>query len=171
MDMNQNQTTHQAKRRGKFRWSAVDTLILLLVILAIAGCVLRVVYVANQEIEKPSEQYLIQFTVSDIHKDIVAEIEKRDAVYFYETDQRLGFMAVTQDAATGDLVSTLDIKPVEGTDLVTVTGWLICFDGTMGEGGLYIEGSGRYLTPGSTVEVRTDRARFTVCITEIRENS
>ena len=171
MDMNQNQTTHQAKRRGKFRWSAVDTLILLLVILAIAGCVLRVVYAANQEIEKPSEQYLIQFTVSDIHKDIVAEIEKRDAVYFYETDQRLGFMAVTQDAATGDLVSTLDIKPVEGTDLVTVTGWLICFDGTMGEGGLYIEGSGRYLTPGITVEVRTDRARFTVCITEIRENS
>ncbi len=171
MDKNQNQTTHQSEGRRKSRWSAVDTLILLLVILAIAGCVLRVVYAANQEANKPSEQYLIRFTVSEIHKDIVAEIETRDTLYFYETDQRLGFLAVTQDEATEELVSTLEIKPVEGTELVTVTGWLICFDGTMGEGGLYIEGSGRYLTPGSTVEVRTDRARFTVCITEIRENS
>lgn len=171
MNMNQNQTTHPNKVRGKLRWSAVDTLILLLVILVIVGCVLRVVYAANQEVQKPSEQYLIKFTVSEIHKGIVAEIRPRDALYFYESDQRLGFLAVTQDPDTGELVSTLDIEPVEGTDLVAVTGWMLCFDGTMTDGGLYVEGSGRYLTPGTMVEVRTDRARFTVCITEIRVNS
>ena len=171
MDMNQNHTPHGVKGRKRFRWSAVDTMLLLLVLLVIAGCVLRVVYAANQELRQPSEEYLVQFTVAEVHKDVVAEIEMRDTLYFYENDQRLGFLAVTQDTDTEELVSTLEVTAIEGTDLVSVTGWLLCFDGIMNEGGLYIEGSERYLTPGSTVEVRTDRARFTMRITEIREYS
>ncbi|MBQ9152137.1 MAG: hypothetical protein IJX72_07790, partial [Clostridia bacterium] len=81
---------------------------------------------------------------------------------------------VYEDTLTGEYHPALTITPAEGAsgaDRVTAKGCLICTNGTMTDGGLFVDGSGRYLTPGSELEIRTDRVYMTVRVTEIRTHS
>ena len=55
---------------------------------------------------------------------------------------------------------------------MTATGILICNNATVSAGGgLMVGDSGRYLTPGSVLEVRTDRVLMTIRITSVREHT
>lgn len=166
MDMKQNKP---AKTR-KGRWSVVDTVIVLLVLLAVAGLVYRVVYAARTESEKNNKMYRVYFEVSETHEDVLSEVAGFDAVYLYENDVRLGYIGVYEDTATGEYMVALTPDPTEKSDMATASGCLVCTEGVMRDGGLLVGESGRYLTPGSELEVRTDRALLTIRITSIREH-
>ena len=161
--------------KPKKRWSAMDTVILLLVLVAVAGLIYRVVYAARKEAEADPVMYRVHFEVLETHKDVLAEVKGFDAVYLYEDDTRLGYIGVYQDTATGEYTAALNVTPAQGatgSDRVTATGILICTDASPASGGgLWVGDSGRYLTPGGVMEVRTDRALLTVRITSIREHS
>ncbi len=165
--------THTDKQ--KRRWSAVDTLVLLLILAAVAGLVYRVVYAAKQEAETDPVMYRVYFEVQETHEDVLAEVKGFDAVYLYENDVRLGYIGVYQDTATGEYTVALTPAPAAGAsgdDRVTATGCLVCTGGTLAAGGgLRIGESGRVLVPGSVLEVRTDRAFLTLRVTSIREHS
>ena len=166
-----NHIMHKPKKR----WSAMDTVILLLVLVAVAGLVYRVVYAARKDAEADPTMYRVYFEVLETHENVLAEVEGFDAVYLYENDTRLGYIGVYQDTATGEYTAALNTTPAEGatgSDRVTATGILVCNNATPASGGgLRIGDSGRYLTPGSVLEVRTDRALMTIRITSIREHS
>ena len=166
MDMKQNQPTKS--RKG--RWSAVDTVIVLLVLIAVAGLVYRVVYAARTEGESTRTMYRVYFEVAETHEDVLAEVEGFDAVYLYENGVRLGYIGVYEDTATGGHTVALTPVPAEKRGMATAAGCLVCTDGTMKDGSLLVGESGRYLTPGSELQVRTDRALLTIRITSIREH-
>lgn len=157
------------RKRG---WSVIDTIIVLLILAAIAGIVYRVVDAARQSIaneERP--MYAVYFSVEETHKDVLAEIRGFDALYDPEDGVKLGYIAAYEDAEEGDYKPALAIVPAvnaTGRDRVTASGCFICTEGTLMNGGLLVDGDDRYLTPGSELTIRTDRAVITICITEIR---
>jgi hypothetical protein len=162
------QNTPAKTRKG--RWSAVDTVIVLLVLIAVAGLVYRVVYAARTENKNTRTMYRMYFDVVETHEAVLAEIQGFDAVYLYENGVKLGYIGVYEDTATGEYTVALTPTYTEANDMATATGCLVCTDGVMKDGGLLVGESGRYLTPGSELQVRTDRALLTIRITSIREH-
>ena len=166
---------HKITSKTKKRWSAMDTVILLLVLVAVAGLIYRVVYAARKDAEANPVMYRVYFEVMETHKDVLAEVEGFDAVYLCENDIRLGYIGVYRDTETGEYTAALTTTPAvgaTGSSRVTASGILICGNATRtSDGGLIVGDSGRYLTPGSVLEVRTDRALMTIRITAIREHT
>ena len=166
---------HHIMNKPKKRWSAMDTVILLLVLVAVAGLVYRVVYAARKDAEADPAMYRVYFEVLETHENVLAEVDGFDAVYLYENDTRLGYIGVYQDTAPGEYTAALTTTPAvgaTGSHRVTATGILICNNATVSAGGgLMVGDSGRYITPGSVLEVRTDRALMTIRITSVREHS
>ena len=163
----------QRMQKGKRRWSVIDTVILLLVLLAIGGVVLRVVDISRKDrLNRDETMYVISFTVDETHPDVLAEIRGTDAVYLYEEEEFLGYVGMYRSENEGENTPALTIIPpkadaAEGR--VGAEGHLVCTTGTVLNGGLLIGNSGRYLIPGSEVMVRTDRVLLTVRVTEIRK--
>jgi hypothetical protein len=159
--------------KPKRRWTAVDTLILLLVLLSVAGLVYRVVYAAQKK-SSESTLYSVYFEVTEVHEDVLAEIEGFDAVYLYENGVRLGYIGMHQDTVTGERSVFQSISPAPGAsgdNRVTAKGCMFCTNATVSAGGgLRIGESGRVLVPGSELEIRTDRARLTIRNTSINEH-
>ena len=161
-------------QQDKRRWSAVDTVILLLIVVAVAGLVYRVVYAARKDAAADPAMHRVYFEVLETHEDVLAEIKGFDAVYLYENDVCLGYIGVYEDAATGDYTVALTPSPAPGAtgdDRVTAAGCMVCTDATPVNGGIRVGDSGRYLVPGSVLEVRTDRALLTIRVTSIRKHS
>ena len=157
--------------KPKKRWTVIDTVVVLLVLLAVAGLVYRVIYTAYKDTQKESTLYRVYFEVMETHEDVLAEVKGGDAVYSYEEDVRLGYVGVYQDRTTGEL-TVLTTSHTEKMNYVTATGFMVCNDATLAPGGgLRVEDSGRYLIPGSVLEVRTDRVILTIRITSIQEHS
>lgn len=156
-------------RKGK--WSVVDTVILLLAILVVGALVYRVVYAFESRIEEePQTIYDVFFSVDQAHRDVLGEVIGFDPVYLYENDVKLGYMGVYRDVEDDGYRVALTPLPADQNDtseFIPAQGCFVCADAVMRDGGLLISGSGRYLTPGSVVEVRTDRAYLTLRITEI----
>ena len=174
MDNSQNRTPPRAARKG--RWSVVDTVLLLLFLVIVAAVVYRVVSAAYEEGKDgiPAPMYEVYFEVDETNKNILEEIRGFDTVYFYETDQRLGYVGMYEDTVTGEhrvALNLLSVAGAVGADRATATGCMICTEGTMLNGSLFVGGSGRYLTPGSVLEVRTDRVLMTIRITSVREHT
>lgn len=165
----------ESNRQTKRRWSALDTVIVLLVLVALAGIVYRVVYTARQKgADTTATMYKVDFEVAATHADVLEEIQGAEAVYFCENDVCLGYIAISE-TDTGDFNAALVTAPAldeEGTPIPgfeTATGSMICTDGTLSNGGgsLLVGASGLYLTPGSEVEVRTDRALLHLRVVKI----
>jgi hypothetical protein len=160
--------------KPKRRWSAVDTMILLLVLLSIAGLVYRVVYAAQKGSSEPT-LHSVSFEVTEVHEDVLAEVEGFDAVYLYENDVRLGYIGKCRDEVTGELSVFYDVAPASGASedgRVTAKGCMFCTNALPAAGGgLRIGESGRILVPGSVLEIRTDRALLTIRVTSIDEHS
>ena len=149
------------RKGGQSRWSAVDTVILILVLLSIAGIVYRAVYIIRQDMNAAGKtKYVIDFVVEETHEDVLGEVREDDPVYLYEGDAVLGRIGLS-DITHG----------ARGERYASATGSILCASGSMQNGALLIGTSGRYLTPGSVVTVRTDRALLTLRITDIRKVS
>lgn len=159
--------TPAAAGRGKSRWSAVDTLILLMLLAVIAGLIYRVVITVTAESEKGA-LYEVSFEVMETHRDVLAEVRAFDEVYLVENDMRLGAMGCTiVDESTGTVAPALTIEHIPDSDMATATGILVCRSAREENGNLMVEGTGRYLTSGSVLEIRTDRVIMTVRILSI----
>ena len=164
---------NQSARRG--RWSVVDTVILLLVVLAIAGVVYRAMVTIRKENTTVHETtYEVYFEVEETYEETLAEIRGFDAVYLVDNQQRLGYIGVYKDLNTGDHRVAMTVTPVAGTQLAgraTAIGCMISAGSLTEDGGLSIPGSDRCLTPGSELTVRTDREILTIRITGIRSHA
>lgn len=172
--MENNQNTTMLRRGRRPHWSVVDTVILLLVLTAIGGIVYRVVVTVSREQEEarePGTVCEVYFEVQETHRDVLAELHGFETVYLYENGMRLGAIGATINAVTGDTVAALTINPIEGTEQATATGCMICRGSTVENGVLLVEGTGRYLTMGSVLQIRTDRVLLTIRVTDIQVRS
>ena len=170
METKQNQTSTRNGRKSY--WSAMDTVILLLVLASIGGIIYRVAMSITQEEAQASDTvYEIYFQVEETHRNVLDEVKGFDTVYLYENDMRLGAMGATIDPETGDYIAVLTPTYIEGTEMATATGCMICKGTAAQNGGLLVEGTGRYLTRGGVLKIRTDRVLLSVKITDIIERS
>jgi hypothetical protein len=170
MESKQNQTSSRNGRKGY--WSAVDTVILLLVLASIGGIIYRVAMsISREESEVSDTVYEVYFQVEETHRNVLDEVKGFDPVYLYENDRLLGAMGATIDPETGAYMAVLTPAYIEGTELATATGCMVCKGSAVQNGGLLVEGTGRYLTRGGVLKIRTDRVLLTVKITEIIERS
>ena len=172
IDMEQKQNTSSPRGGRRSRWSVIDTVILLLVLMAIGGIVYRAVStVYRDEQAEGRDVYEVYFEVAETHRDVLAEIRGFDNIYLYENGMHLGTIGMTKDEESGESIVALTTVPVEGTELATALGCFVCAGSDEMNGGLLVEGTGRYLTRGGELTIRTDRVVLTVKITDIRKRS
>ncbi len=155
-----------AVKEKKRRWSAVDTLVVLALVLAVAGVIIRAVMddreAAAQTYDGPFDVY---FTVPEIHESVLSEIHGFDMLYLCETGEKVGYIGKYDDGSVA--LTQTGVLPVAGGEMVSAQGCLVCLEGTLSEGGLLPAEANRYLAPGSILTLRTERAVITVEITEI----
>lgn len=166
--MESKQSNTPAARGRERRWSVIDTVILLLVLVAIAGIVYRIVITVTDD-GSQGTRCQVYFEVEETHRDVVDGIQGFDEVYLLENDMLLGSIGATSvDPETGKGVAALTVQNVEGSDTATAVGCMVC-RGTLTKGGSLLVGeSGQYLSRGSVLTVRTDRVVMTIRITDIK---
>lgn len=170
--------------RARCKWSAMDTVILILIVAAVASVVGRVVYAYLQRGNGDETSiYTVDFDVADIREAVLQNVSGFDAVYLYESGARIGYIGVEEsngeqwvalypkDASTEqdperDASIAEETLPVE-TGSTAAQGSMICTGGDLEDGCLYLDAAGLYIAPGSELKVCTDRVVFTLRVTRI----
>ena len=163
----ESKQSNTLSRTGGF--SVIDVLIILLVLAAIVGIVYRVVMTVSDDAAEGTV-CRVYFEVSETHRDVLSELRAYDTVYLYENDMRLGMIGATM-SEEGNTAPALTIVNSESGDTATATGCMVCRAVSVQDGSILVDGTGRYLTRGSVLEIRTDRVLLTVRVTDIQTNS
>ncbi len=165
--------TEQAPKKNKKpgRWTAVDTVILLMLLLGVGGILLRgflpdITEGANRGEDVTSGPYFVEFAVSEIHPLVLGEINAFDPLYLYETGEPVGYIGVYDNGSMA--LHTVASSANNGSGNVSAEGCMVCLEGIYRNGSLLIKGMDTYLSTGSTLLLRTDRAVMSVEITSIR---
>lgn len=160
------------KRRAKGRWSAADTLIVLLVVLSVGGFVFRFVFAGWQaERTDSTALYDLTFTIEGVSPETVGRIGAADVVYMYGGTDSLGYIDTVTDEETGLLRAAVTIPgTVTGQpgERVTASGTLVCTGARLVDGFLMVDGCPQCLAPGNEVTVCTERVLFTLKVTGIK---
>ncbi len=161
MDMNQQGApSRPAKKKGRF--TAVDTVILLLVLVTVFGTVFGWVYrmVKEDDDRADNRTFAVSFRVEKTHRLVAEGLQVNEKIYLVDTDRFLGY-----------LQKPLEVTPDQASpypDRVSATGVMICVGDDENQG-LRVERDARYLTPGATLQVRTEREILTIYIVDIVE--
>lgn len=189
--MDRNQKMKRGKRKTtasdrERRWSAMDTVIVMLLFVAVVGVVLRVAVAywdAQDAGQANGVYYDVHFEVDAMFEASLDDIDGADAVYLLETGELLGYMGVegtsadsdgegqVSDPNGGEEAPSKKLYPrprVEGTDpdIVAADG-VICIEGKMVDGSLYSQNGEIYLSKGTELTVCTERVTFQIRVTDI----
>ena len=166
----ENKTSSKKKSQNPKRWTAVDTVLLLMLLLAVGGILLRGFLPESSLGENGGEDmmsgpYYVDFAVAEIHPLVLGEINAFDPLYLYETGDLVGYVGVYDDGS----MALHTVNPLaNGGSTVSAEGCMVCLEGMYRDGSLLVKGMDTYLSPGSILTLRTDRAVLTVEITAIR---
>lgn len=161
--------TQEKRNQKRIRWSAVDAILLLLILAALGGMVYRVLVAVLEEPVKSEEMYVVRFDVLPTYEESLLSIKGNDPVYLYENNSHLGYMALRQ-TESGEEQQVYLIRTSIGQDMATAEGCMICVGGQFADGSLLVDGSDYHLTPGAEVTVCTEKTLFTVRITQIEKH-
>ncbi|MBQ9780447.1 MAG: hypothetical protein IJW00_11130 [Clostridia bacterium] len=165
-----NEADTLAKKKKAKRWTVVDTVILLMILLALGGVILRGVVDWRKETVTPaSGPYYVDFSVTEINPTVLAEISPFDPLYLYETGELVGYVGVYDDGTMALRLLSPSVMTANGG--VAAEGCMVCLEGVYQNGSLLVTGMDTYLTSGSRLTLRTDRAVILVEITAIREGA
>ena len=157
------------KVQKKLRWSAVDTVIVLALLLAVAGLIFRGFFEENQDEEVSGSTCIISFTIDEIHKDVYQELRGGDWLYMYDTGEVVGYIGMYEDGSYA-IVQT-GVIPNTGGEMVSANVSMVGVDGLFSEGSFLPQHTEQYLSPGSVVKLRTEQAVLTARVTEIIKHS
>lgn len=164
-DPSEGKKPSKPPRTGR-RWTVMDTAILLLVLVAVAGTVFRgVMNVREENEETPVGPFDIYFSVEQVHTSVLADIQGFDPLYDYATGEQLGYVGVYSDGTVA--LAPVGVVTLRDGETVAAEGCMVCLEGVMKDGSLLISGTERYLAPGSEITLRTSRAVMTVVVTKI----
>ena len=153
-------------RERKRRWGAVDTLIVLALVLAVAGVIVRG-FMEQRETPDVTQNgpFDVYFTVAEIHSSVLSEISGFDMLYDYETGNLMGYIGVYADGSAA--INSTGVLAIAGGDWVSAQGCMVCLEGSMTDGSLLPYDADKYISPGSVLTLRTERAVLTVTVTDI----
>lgn len=159
----------KASKTGKTGsgWTVIDSLIVLMVLVALAGVIVRGVIDHNRETDSPVDgPYYVDFVVAEIHPTVLSEIQAFDSLYLYETGELVGYVGMYDDGTIA--LHQVGLSAANGGGTVSAEGCMVCLEGVYRNGSLLVTGMDRYISPGAVLVLRTDRAVLTVEITAIR---
>ena len=116
----------RAGRQG--RWSAVDAVIIILAVLCVASVIYRVVYAYNQRDKGTAVTqtlYDVTFEIEEVHRDVLSCVSSFDALYLYETGERIGYVGGYQDSEGNWPAPAMKAGAGKATEAVSTppTGW------------------------------------------------
>ncbi len=175
--MNEKQKNRKLRLGGKERYSALDIVIVFLLLVAVAGIGFRWVSGAldTEAVAEIGENYFVSFKISEtsryVLEDLRGSVPETDAGADASPLRYEAVYAADGGYFLGDLsMNTLKINVLPaGTtlpDRAVGTGKLLC-KGVMENDSLRVQGSDRYLSVGSELAVRTERVVLTIKITQI----
>lgn len=150
-------------RKGKF--TTVDAVILLLVVVMVVGAVIGWVYQAVNKGSAFDEglTYVVTFRISETHRSVLGGLSVGDAVYLVEDGSFVGYLRSDLSVQYGSDARNFDYD-------VTGSGSMICVGDINGRS-LKLDNSNRCLTPGDILIVRTERELLTIEVLEITSTS
>lgn len=169
----ERQPKKEAKKAKLRRWSVADTVVALIVLLAIVGTVGRLVFFGGDDakaaISGDGVTYRVEYTVDEIYEAAADSIKALDGVFLYETGDRIGYIARYDDYTP--VIKKMYIAGEGRSDgeyiKVTIKGTIFCDNAVMRDGCLFISDGGKYIAPGSQLALSTETALLNVRIVSI----
>ncbi len=169
----ERQPKKEAKKAKLRRWSVADTVVALIVLLAIVGTVGRLVFFGGDDakaaISGDGVTYRVEYTVDEIYEAAADSIKALDGVFLYETGDRIGYIARYDDYTP--VIKKMYIAGEGRSDgehiKVALEGMIFCDNAVMRDGCLFISDGGKYIAPGSQLALSTETALLNVRIVSI----
>ncbi len=157
----QKRTTYRAGGKGRF--TAVDTVLLILVVVLLVGTVAGWVWqtVVADEATEEGITYAVSFRIASTHRQVTEGLSVGDRLYS-TSGEFIGYLR--------DDLAVYDDSEAELANRVTGTGSMVCV-GHMDGRSLRVGDVERYITPGDTLKIHTEREILTVYILKISEVS
>lgn len=158
-------------KTGKFHFNVLDAVIIIVIILAAVGIVLRSGVAERLGMESRTEQVKIRFLVKDIDHTLGDSFVEGTPMFFCEDDSDFGVLseektivpAVTYVTADDGTVTKIESSDGSKIDLRTS----VVATGVYNADGYFLLGGNVCLTPGMEISVRTDKVIMRALITEI----
>ena len=155
--MTQNQSDKTTARKPR-RWTAIDTVLLLLALVVVVGVAFRAIDFFRDD-DLQVTRYRVYFTgTQEVYYTVPEQIGERDDVYLYGTSTHLGYIE-------GACVRSSQQDRYQN---VTFSGYFTVDDGVLEQDGRLSVGNGEaYLTVGETVVICTDRVALEIRVDAI----
>ena len=166
---------HADKKKTKNRrWSASDTVVVIVIVLALAGIVGRLIVFGGKDLtdyKGDGVTYAVEFTVDEMYKDTVDSIKAMDTVTLLETGDSIGYVAPYDDYApaikTELIANEGNAKDGQFVKVAISRGTFFCNNATFKDGCLLVADGGKYIAPGSQVQIATPTAILDIKIIKI----
>lgn len=156
--------TKRSHQKG-MRWTVIDTVIVLMVLLAVAGAVIRGVWNIGEDEANDGGTYYVNFTIPEIRASVLGDIAAFDTLYDYDTGKLVGYVGAYEDGSIA--LRTVSSLSNGNSASVVAEGTMVCLDSIMTDGSLLVRGMDTYLTPGTRLTLRTERAIVVIEISGI----
>ncbi len=169
MSKSKEKSLRRKQGRG---WSALDTLMVLAVVLAIGGVLLRA-FMPTKEPQADAVQgpYYVYFTVAEINATVLEQIGGEEALYLYDTQEKIGYVAVEDEENRKPALWQTDVLSEKSGQMVSAKGCMVCINGAWQNGSLIPDGTEKHIAPGSVLTLCTERAKLVIEVTQIQVGS
>lgn len=155
------------QKKDRRRINPLDVVIILLVLCLIAVFVYRLYEgIATPSFNKNSE-FELSFVCEDEYNSMIKYLEDGDAVYLASTGELLGYLYKKNE---GDaLVSVITNSEDPNSQLIDFSGKLLLNDDADAvSSGIYYQIGDFKFSKGSKIEVYTERASFTITVSDVK---
>jgi len=164
---------HEGKEKNRSRrWSAADTAVAVLILLAVVGIVGRLVFFGGSDVKDymgDGVVYSVEYTVDEIYEATANSIKAMDTVSLLETGDAIGYIA-----PYADYTPVIEKIYIDGEDFsdgeylkVSLRGIIFCNNAVMRDGCLFVADGGKYIAPGSHLTLATETALLDVKVVSI----
>ena len=178
--MEENQTKQKKIRKGP-GFKVLDIVIILLVLLVIAGALLRYNAVDLFENNLNKKEYTVSFSIKNIRYTTPEHMLVGDTVYFEDSGEKMGTLisqsgnnialkwTVASEYVADQKGNMVEIYYPEDTR-VDAEGKMLC-EGVYTSDGTFLLNGTTYLAAGKNVEIKTEKVTVTITIDKIEENA
>ena len=157
----------------KFSFNVIDVIIILIILCAIGGVMLRAGIEDKISIASKSEPAEIRFLITALEHSAGDSFAEGNDVFFTSNDKKIGTLTSEKTIVPAEMFITLSdgtIIKSESPDgsKIDVRGG-IEVSGVFGEDGSFMLNGNTRLAPGSTLDFHTDTITVSALITEIKQ--
>ena len=179
-----NRINNTDKPKSQIRIKALDVVIVLLILLSVFGIYFRYNLMDKLTVGRNLKEYTVSFEIKDIRYTTEAYMEVGDKLFFYDSGDELGELIKPSDEASDEEkkalrhvnATTTIITEENGNKAMEVLypdntrvdayGRMICKGTYTEESGFLVEGT-KYIAPGNTIKIKTEKVTVNIIITEI----